>query len=114
MNLMKLSLSGDTFSAFKTDFDNVLQVTLNKMLENNESEGVLTAKVTVHLSDEVTDDGLEIRRPLIAHDIKSVVQAKSAVSGLLTGNYALKWDKDTLGYVLVDADQAQTSLYDES
>lgn len=32
MNLMKLSLSGDTFSAFKTDFDNVLRVTLNKML----------------------------------------------------------------------------------
>ena len=113
LNDMQLSLmDSDTLNGFKADFDAVLKTTIRKMIENNETEGTITAKVNVLLTKETNDDGDDYIRPLLVHKVSSVVQAKSSQGGLLSGQYALVWDKILGSYVLRPVADAQTSLFD--
>lgn len=113
MNDMKLSLTdSDTLIAFKTDFDAVLKATIRKMIENNETEGTLTAKVNILLTTETDDRGVEYVRPTLVHKVSSVVQAKSSQGGLLNGQYALEWDRIAGCYVMRPVKDAQTSMFE--
>lgn len=112
-NTMTLSLNSDTLNSFKMDFDNILRQTISKMLENNEVEGSLSAKITILLVKMVDEDGQEYTRPVLKHDVKSVVQAKSSAQGALMGDYALEWNPELCQYALVPSDQRQMSLFDE-
>lgn len=110
---MALSLSSDTLNEFKTDFDAILRQTISKMLENSEVEGSVSAKITILLEDVVDDDGEAYTRPILKHDVKSVVQAKSSAQGALLGDYALEWNPKLGQYVLMPSDQRQLSLFDD-
>ena len=112
-NAMALSLSSDTLNAFKTDFDSILRQTIDKMLDNNETEGSVSAKITIFLEDVVDDEGEAYTRPILKHDVKSVVQAKSSAQGALLGDYALEWNPKLCQYVLTPSDQRQLSMFDD-
>lgn len=77
-NTMALSLHSDALNAFKADFDDIMRQTISKMLENNETEGSVSAKITIVLENTMSDDGEKYIRPILKHDVKSVVQAKSS------------------------------------
>lgn len=111
-NTMALSLDSDTLNAFKADFDNIMRQTISKMLENNETEGSVSAKITILLQNFMSDDGEKYTRPILKHDVKSVVQAKSSAQGALMGDYALEWNQTLGQYVLVPRAQRQLSLFE--
>lgn len=110
---LALSLNSSTLNDFKLDFDAILRQTITKMLENNEDEGTVTAKLTVRLYDAIADDGRPCKHPAILHDVKSVVQARSSARGGFAGDYVLEWDQDDGVYILRPGDSSQTSLFDQ-
>lgn len=111
-NTMALSLNSYTLNAFKADFDGIMRQTITKMLENNETEGSVSAKIKIILENVMSDDGEEYTRPSLKHDIKSVVQAKSSAQGAIQGDYALEWNQALGQYVLVPSEQRQLSLFE--
>lgn len=111
-NTMALSLHSDALNAFKADFDDIMRQTISKMLENNETEGSVSAKITIVLENTMSDDGEKYIRPILKHDVKSVVQAKSSAQGALMGDYALEWKPELCQYVLVPSAQRQMSLFE--
>lgn len=113
MEYSNLSLmQGDALDAFKIDFDTVLRDTLTKMLQNNETEGTVTAQLKINLYNSTNDSGADYINPSIKHTVKGVTQAKSSTEGVLFGDYCLEWDKDTCTYILRPSEDAQTSLFD--
>lgn len=80
-NALTLSLSSDTLNAFKADFDAVLRETVRKMIENNETEGTVTAKMTITLEDRADSRGECYCSPTLVHKVSSVVQAKASQGG---------------------------------
>ncbi len=113
MEYSKLSLmNGDALNGFMIDFDTVLQETLTKMLQNNETEGTITAQLKINLHNGTNNAGVDYVNPSIKHAIKGVTQAKSSTEGLLFGDYCLEWDRDTCTYILRPGEDAQMSLYD--
>ncbi len=113
MEYSKLSLmNGDALNEFAIDFDTVLQETLTKMLQNNETEGTITAQLKITLYNSTNNSGEDYINPAIKHTVKGVTQAKSSSDGILFGDYCLEWDKDTCTYILRPSEDAQTSLFD--
>ncbi len=113
MEYSKLSLrNGDAFNEFALDFDIVLHETLTKMMQNNETEGTITAQLKINLYNGTNNSGEDYINPAIKHTIKGVTQAKSSMEGLLAGDYCLEFDKDTGTYILRPSEDAQTSLFD--
>ena len=112
---LNLSLRGDTFSAMKSDFDDILGRTIGNM----EMKGANVAVVTIKLDIELEKTGrntpsgyADVVVPKFKHNISSVMQVKDKVSGQLSGDYQLVWDEETKKYVMREIDIGQESLFD--
>lgn len=111
-NDMNLSLSGDTFSILKGQYDSVLNRTLGNMEMKGAEEATITVKVGIKL-ERTSVGNRTIVRPTFKHDISSVMQVKDKVSGELVGDYQLVWDDDEQRYVMRKIDNGQTSLFND-
>lgn len=117
-----LSLNGDTFNAFKSDFDQMLRKLLLEMEKWDSEEATINMKMVVTLSkDQERDfecngyDGMkDIIKPSFKHEIGTVLQVKDKKSGSLGGNMKMVWDREDGVYVMQDIDNGQTTLFDES
>lgn len=117
-----LSLNGDTFNAFKSDFDQMLRKLLLEMEKWDSEEATINMKMVVTLSkDQERDfecngyDGMkDIIKPSFKHEIGTVLQVKDKKSGSLGGNMKMVWDRENGVYVMQDIDNGQTTLFDES
>lgn len=117
-----LSLNGDTFNAFKSDFDQMLRKLLLEMEKWDSEEATINMKMVVTLSkDQERDfecngyDGMkDIIKPSFKHEIGTVLQVKDKKSGSLGGNMKMVWDRENCVYVMQDIDNGQTTLFDES
>lgn len=113
-----LTLDAETFNAFKTDFDQILQALINEMERREEEDAVINIKIGVSLHpDQERDfetngyDGMkDIIKPTFKHDITSVMNVKQKKSGILGGNMKMVWDKDLHRYVLQNIDNGQISF----
>lgn len=113
-----LTLDAETFNAFKTDFDQILQALINEMERREEEDAVINIKIGVSLHpDQERDfetngyDGMkDIIKPTFKHDITSVMNVKQKKSGILGGNMKMVWDKDLRRYVLQNIDNGQISF----
>lgn len=122
MNLARypLSLNGDTFNGFKTDFDQVLRQLLIEMEKQESVEATIAVKMTVKLEPDQARDFLangydamrDITKPTFKHDISSVLQVKQKKSGSLGGNMELVWDSELHQYILRPIDNGQTTIFD--
>lgn len=114
-----LSLNGETFNGFKTDFDQVLRQLLTEMEKQESEEAVITVKMTVQLKPDQARDFLanghdamrDITKPTFKHDISSVLQVKQKKSGSLGGDMELVWDRELHQYSLRPIDNGQTSIF---
>lgn len=117
-----LSLNGNTFNAFKSDFDQMLRKLLLEMEKWDSEEATINMKMVVTLSkDQERDfecngyDGMkDIIKPSFKHEIGTVLQVKDKKSGSLGGNMKMVWDRENCVYVMQDIDNGQTTLFDES
>lgn len=115
-NDLILSLSEDTFSNLKKDFDAILNRTIGNMEMKGASDATITLKLTVSLdkrSMTVGDSVQEFNRPTFKHDISSVMQIKDKATGQLGGEYAMVWDPEEERFVLRQFTGGQTSMFDE-
>lgn len=115
-NDLILSLSEDTFSNLKKDFDSILNRTIGNMEMKGASDATITLKLTVSLdkrSMTVGDSVQEFNRPTFKHDISSVMQIKDKATGQLGGEYAMVWDPEEERFVLRQFTGGQTSMFDE-
>lgn len=116
-----LSLSGDTFTSLKADFDQMLRKLLMGMEKFECEEGTITIKVGVKLEeDQARDfqangyDGMrDIVKPTFKHEVSSAMQIKDKKTGSLSGNYELVWDRESGQYFVRDIDDGQRTLFDE-
>lgn len=116
-----LSLNGETFNAFKSDFDQMLRQLLTEMEKRESEEATINAKIVVSLAkDQERDfecngyDGMkDIVKPAFKHEISTVMQVKNKKSGSLGGNMKLVWDRELCQYVMQEIDSGQTTLFDE-
>lgn len=116
-----LSLNGETFNAFKSDFDQMLRKLLTEMEKREGEEATINAKIVVSLTkDQERDfecngyDGMkDIVKPAFKHEISTVMQVKNKKSGSLGGNMKLVWDRELCQYVMQEIDNGQTTLFDE-
>lgn len=114
-----MSLNGDTFNAYKTDFDQMLRTLLTEMEEHESEEATITSKITVKLTPDHARDyqanGYDAQRDIIKpsfkHDISTVLQVKNKKSGNLDGNMELVWDKETHQYIMRPIDNGQVSFF---
>lgn len=115
-----LSLNGDTFNAFKSDFDQMLRQLLTEMEKRESEEATVSIKMVVSLEkDQERDfeangyDAMkDITKPKFKHEISTVMQVKNKKSGSLAGNMKLVWDRELCQYVMQEIDNGQTSFFD--
>lgn len=116
-----LSLNGDTFNGFKSDFDQMLRNLLTEMEKRDSDEATINIKMTVGLEKseerdfEITayEAMKEITKPTFKHEISTVMTVKNKKSGTLGGNYKLVWDSEAHQYVMREIDDGQRSLFDD-
>ena len=115
-----LSLSADTFNAFKMDFDSALQRLLQKMDRLQSDSASINCKISVALTpapernfDAAREgDTVQVMKPSFSHEISTEIKVKDKTTGNLSGNRKLVWDEDLMEYVMKDIDDGQTSLFD--
>lgn len=111
-----LSLSADTFNAFKMDFDSALQRLLQKMDRLQSDSASINCKISVALTPasernfDATreEDTVQVMKPSFSHEISTEIKVKDKT----TGNRKLVWDEELMEYVMKDIDDGQTSLFD--
>ena len=116
-----LSLNGDTFNAFKSDFDQLLRQLIAEMEKRESEDATISVKFQVKLApDQARDfqangyDGMrDIIKPSFKHEISTVMQVKNKKSGNVGGNMELVWDKKLRQYIMRPIDNGQTTFFDE-
>lgn len=116
-----LSLNGDTFNAFKQDFDQMLRNLLAKMEEYESDEATINMKMVVSLAKGQERDFeangydamKDITKPTFKHEISTVMQIKDKKGGSLGGSMKMVWDKELCQYVMQEIDNGQTTLFDD-
>lgn len=117
-----LSMNGDTFNAFKSDFDQMLRQLLTEMEKRESEEATISIKMVVTLAkDQERDfeangyDAMkDIVKPSFKHEISTVMQVKNKKSGSLGGNMKLVWDRELCQYVMQEIDNGQTRIFDNT
>lgn len=117
-----LSLNGDTFNAFKSDFDQLLRQLIAEMEKRESEDATISVKFQVKLApDQARDfqangyDGMrDIIKPSFKHEISTVMQVKNKKSGNVGGNMELVWDKKLRQYIMRPIDNGQTTFFDEN
>lgn len=83
-NDLSLSLSGDAFSALRSDFDQVLRSTLAGMIDTDQDTAEVSMKVKITLTEDSAPDysvaggqhTREITKPKFEHTVTAVIQRK--------------------------------------
>ena len=96
-----LSLSADTFNAFKMDFDSALQRLLQKMDRLQSDSASINCKISVALTPapernfDTTREGdtVQVMKPSFSHEISTEIKVKDKTTGNLSGNRKLVWDE---------------------
>ena len=82
VTLYPLSLNGDTFNAFKSDFDQMLRQLLTEMEKRESEEATISVKMAIKLEPDQARDYLangydgtrDIIKPSFKHEISTVMQ----------------------------------------
>ena len=120
VTLYPLSLNGDTFNAFKSDFDQMLRQLLTEMEKRESEEATISVKMAIKLEPDTARDYLangydgtrDIIKPSFKHEISTMMQVKNKKSGNLGDNMELVWDKSLHQYVMRPIDNGQVSFFD--
>lgn len=120
-NDLSLSLSGDAFSALRSDFDQVLRSTLAGMIDTDQDTAEVSMKVKITLTEDSAPDysvaggrqTREITKPKFEHTVTAVIQRKEKKTGTFSGEYELVLDRETGKYVARPIDNGQTTLFDD-
>lgn len=121
-NAVELSLESEAFNAFKADFKQLLNSTLNTMQQKDVENASITAKFEISLQTggnpnlraPDSEDEREIIMPMFKHKITAAMQLKAEKSGFLGGpDFELVWDRNSGTFAMIPIGSDQTSIFDE-
>lgn len=120
-NDLNLSLSGETFAALRSDFNQVLHSTMKGMIDTEQSVAEISMKVKIILEESSAPDFTvagghqtrEITKPKFEHSITAVIQRKEKKTGAFAGDFELVLDSETGTYVVRPIENGQTTLFDD-
>lgn len=116
------NFESDTFSDMKRDMNFVLQRLLGNMQEKGATEGSMTLKVDISLTNEyipnydpeVEGESRKISKPKFKHKVTSAVQIKDEKSGNLDTEMELTFDEESGEYVMQPvANTEQRTIFDK-
>lgn len=117
-----LNFESDTFSDMKRDMNFVLQRLLGNMQEKGATEGSMTLKVDISLTNEyipnydpeVEGESRKISKPKFKHKVTSAVQIKDEKTGNLDTEMELTFDEESGEYVMQPvANTEQRTIFDK-
>lgn len=117
-----LNFESDTFSDMKRDMNFVLQRLLGNMQEKGATEGSMTLKVEISLTEEyisnydpeLEGESRKISKPKFKHKVTSAVQIKDEKSGKLDTEMELHFDEEAGEYVMQPvANTEQRTIFDK-
>lgn len=117
-----LNFESDTFSDMKRDMNFVLQRLLGNMQEKGATEGSMTLKVDISLTDEyipnydpeIEGESRKISKPKFKHKVTSTVQIKDEKSGNYDTEMELTFDENSGEYVMQPvANTEQRTIFDK-
>lgn len=117
-----LNFESDTFSDMKRDMNFVLQRLLGNMQEKGATEGSMTLKVDISLTNEyipnydpeVEGESRKISKPKFKHKVTSAVQIKDEKTGNLDTETELTFDEESGEYVMQPvANTEQRTIFDK-
>lgn len=119
-NIREVSIKGDTFEAFRDDFDEILTKTLDNMREQDLSEAEITVKMKVktvkkEVEAPTVQNAGEKRTavvPTFTHSIGTSYKVETKADGQLAANQELIYDEESGQYILVDIFTGQQSFWD--
>lgn len=119
-NIREVSIKGDTFEAFRDDFDEILTKTLDNMRQQDLSEAEITVKMKVktiqkEVEAPISTDYSNKRTAVVqtfSHTISTAYKVETKVDGQLAANQELIYDEETGQYILVDILTGQQSFWD--
>ena len=119
-NIREVSIKGDTFEAFRDDFDEILTKTLDNMRQQDLSEAEITVKMKVktiqkEVEAPISTDYSNKRTavvPTFSHTIRTAYKVETKVDGQLAANQELIYDEEAGQYILVDILTGQQSFWD--
>lgn len=119
-NIREVSIKGDTFEAFRDDFDEILTKTLDNMRQQDLSEAEITVKMKVktiqkEVEAPISTDYSNKRTavvPTFSHTISTAYKVETKVDGQLAANQELIYDEEAGQYILVDIQTGQQSFRD--
>lgn len=118
-NIREVSIKGDTFEAFRDDFDEILTKTLDNMREQDLSEAEITVKMKVktikkEVEASTVSNAGEKRTaivPTFNHTISTAYKVETKVDGQLAANQELLYDEASGQYILIDIFTGQQSFW---
>lgn len=114
-NDLNLSLASSTFALLKSQFDGVLERTIENMQTKGADEATINIKLRVELDKGVrsTPDGyVDVTIPTFTHEINSVMQVRDRACGKFIGDYQLVFDEEESKYVIREIDDGQMKMFD--
>ena len=121
-NSLELSLDSEVFNAFKSDFKQLLNSTLNTMQQKEVETATISAKFEINLitdgnpnlSNPESTDEREVTIPMFKHKVTASMQFKSEKSGFVgSPDLELVWDKSKCAFALVPISNNQASMFDD-
>lgn len=116
-----LTLESDAFNLLRSDFNQILRLTLNNMIRKEGEKAEVKISLKIALAQgfapdpEEEDTERQVIIPKFEHKVSSVMQYKEEKSGILGGaEYELVWDKNKREYVMRPIKDAQISLFEDT
>lgn len=125
----KLGLRGETFTPAVEAFDTLMLQTLQKMRKQKISEGAVTLKIAIALTEEypIGEDGekREVFVPVFEHEVSAQIVQKNKVKGRIAEDFVLEAgaggqlrllsrDQNTLFDIIEEAEKMDRESGDET
>ena len=96
-----LTMDGEMLCKLKDDMEICLSSMIEEMTKNNRTDGTLTAKITVHISNQATPEGKLLRRPEFHFKTTINVPVKGSLEGSVIAPVCLQKNELTGEYELI-------------
>lgn len=110
---MDISMTGEAFDEFKSQFDDILQATLINMTQKGVEDAKISVTFDVHIDNQVALNGEVVMLPTFRHNINSSMQVKYSAKGALCGDYRMLFDEKAGRYVMYYNDNGQIGMFDD-
>jgi hypothetical protein len=108
--IYKMVIEDDSHAGLRSDYNNVLRDTLNKMSEKGILKTTINLKIKIKMLESVGEDNKPVYNPQFSHKIKTVFQEITEAEGSFTPEDAsMRWNNEDKHFEVI---QRQANLFE--